>query len=187
MADEITELLLAWNDGNKDALDRLLPLVAAELHKLASIYLSDESAAKTLQPTALINELYIRLTDRRKVSWTSRNHFFGFAATTMRRILVDHARSRKRVKRGGGAVPVTLENAGLISETNLDVLDLDLALEALAEVDPRLVRVVELRFFAGLTVTEAADVLSLGPRLASRQSFSLAPPDRERDFADRNR
>ncbi|MEM7350599.1 MAG: ECF-type sigma factor [Acidobacteriota bacterium] len=162
MANDITNLLLAWNDGNKEALDRLVPLVKTELHKLASIYLADEGSAKTLQPTALINELYLRLVDRRRVTWTNRNHFFGFAATTMRRILVDHARARRSEKRGGDRVPVTLENAGLVSEPEIDVLDLERALEALAGVEPRLVRVVELRYYAGLTLKEASDVLGLG-------------------------
>ncbi len=168
MPEDITELLLAWNDGNKDVLDRLVPLVTDELHKLASIYLADESAAKTLQPTALINELYVKLVDRQQVSWTSRSHFFGFAATTMRRILVDYARARRTEKRGGDRVPVTLESAGLISEQNIDVLDLDRALEALGQLDPRLVRVVELRYFAGLTLDEAAEILGVGSATVTR-------------------
>lgn len=169
MAEDITDLLLAWSEsGHKDALDKVMPLVATELRKLAAIYLADESGAKTLQPTALINELYLKLVDRRRVTWTNRSHFFGFAATTMRRILVDHARARKTEKRGGDWVPITLEDVGTTSSRDVDLLDLECALEELAALEPRLVKVVELRYFAGLTLDEASEVLGIGTATVTR-------------------
>ncbi|MEO1082849.1 MAG: ECF-type sigma factor [Acidobacteriota bacterium] len=163
MTQDVTDLLLAWNDGHKEALDELLPLVAGELRQLAAAHLRNERSARTLQPTALVNELYLRLVDRRRVTWKNRSHFFGFAATTLRRILVDHARAKHREKRGGGAQCVTLEDAGLIAQPrDIDVLALDQALEQLAALEPRLERIVELRFFAGLTIEEVAEVLGIG-------------------------
>lgn len=109
MPGDVTQLLLDWNQGDRDALDRLLPLVADEMRRLASIYLHGERRGHTLEPTALVNELYMKLVDRRRVNWQDRAHFFAFAATTMRRILVDHARARSRVKRGGGAPHLSLD------------------------------------------------------------------------------
>lgn len=166
---DVTELLLRWNSGHKEALDDLMPLVSGELRRLAQAYLRDESRAQTLQPTALVNELYLRLIDRRRVSWENRAHFFGFAATTMRRILVDHARSLQSAKRGGGQRPVSIEAAlGLAIAQDVDVLRLDEALKTLAKLDPRQARLVELRFFVGLSIEETAEVLDIGRATVGR-------------------
>ena len=163
MAEDVTELLLQWSEGNKGALDELMPLVTRELRDLARSYLLKERSGHTLQPTALVNEVYLRLVDRRRVSWQGRAQFFGFAARTMRRILVDHARARRRAKRGSGMEPVTLdETIGLTTGKEIDVLALDEALRDLAKLDERQSRLVELRFFAGLTVEETAQVLGVG-------------------------
>ncbi len=163
MAEDVTELLLQWNRGNKEALDELMPLITGELGKLARLHLKKERPGHTLQPTALINEVYIRLVDRKRVSWHDRAHFFAFAARTMRRILVDYARARLTAKRGGGLETVTLDEAvGLTTEQEIDVIALDQSLEALAKIDERQSRLVELRFFAGLTVEETAAVLGVG-------------------------
>ena len=168
MANDVTDLLLAWNAGHKEALDKLVPLVTEELHRLAAIYLKRESGT-SLQPTALVNELYLKLVDRKRVSWENRAHFFGFAATAMRRILVDHARVRLSVKRGAGYAPVTLEDAGLIaSPKDIDVLALDFALKELAELEPRMVKLVELRFFAGLTIEETVEVMGISHTTVKR-------------------
>ena len=169
MTQQVTDLLLAWNDGNKEALDRLLPIVTEELHKLASAYLRDERAGRTLQPTALVNELYMRLIDRKRVSWQNRSHFFGFAATTMRRILVDYARARRANKRGGDLARVTLDDLGALTQgPDLDILALDVALDELGKLEPRLARVVELRFFSGLSIEETAEVLEVGVSTINR-------------------
>ena len=169
MPHDVTELLLEWNAGNKAALDRLMPIVSEELHKLAAIYMRDEGSSKTLQPTALVNEVYLKLVDRRRVDWQNRSHFFGFAATTMRRILVDRARARRADKRGGDLARVTLEDAAkLTTGPDIDLLDLDRALGHLETLDPRLVQVVELRFFAGLSIQEAAEVLDIGVATVNR-------------------
>ena len=169
MPQDVTELLLEWNAGNKAALDRLIPIVSEELHKLAAIYMRDEGSNKTLQPTALVNEVYLKLIDRQRVDWQNRSHFFGFAATTMRRILVDRARARRADKRGGDLARVTLEDAAkLTTGPDIDLLDLDRALAHLETLDPRLVQVVELRFFAGLSIQEAAEVLDIGVATVNR-------------------
>lgn len=166
---QVTDLLLRWNNGHKEALDDLMPLVSGELRRLAQAYLRDESRAQTLQPTALVNELYLRLIDRHRVSWENRAHFFGFAATTMRRILVDHARAIQSAKRGGGKKPVSMEAAlGLAVPQDVDVLRLDEALKTLAELDPRQARLVELRFFVGLSIEETAEVLGIGRATVGR-------------------
>lgn len=168
-ARDVTDLLLRWNSGHKEALDDLMPLVSGELRRLAQAYLRDESRARTLQPTALVNELYLRLIDRRRVRWENRAHFFGFAATTMRRILVDHARAVQSAKRGGGTRPVSMEAAlGLAVHEDVDVLRLDEALKTLAELDPRQARLVELRFFVGLSIEETAEVLGIGRATVGR-------------------
>jgi len=167
--EEITGLLVSWGEGDRDALDRLIPLVTTELRRLARRYLDRESAGHTLQPTALVNELYLRLVDRRKVSWQNRAHFFGFAAQTMRRILVDHARSQRAKKRGSGARKVALDDAlGLVKEPNVDLIALDDALNTLAAMDERQSRIIELRFFAGLTLEETSEVLSISEATVSR-------------------
>jgi RNA polymerase sigma-70 factor, ECF subfamily len=158
----VTELLRAWGDGSEEALNALLPLVEAELRRLARRYMARERRGHTLQTTALVNEAFLRLTDARKVRWQDRAHFLGISARLMRRVLVDHARSRGYQKRGGGAHKVTLTDALAISpEPALDLIALDRALEGLAAVDARKARVVELRYFGGLSVEETAEVLHM--------------------------
>jgi RNA polymerase sigma factor (TIGR02999 family) len=161
-AGPITGLLRAWRDGDEAALDQLVPLVEGELRRLASAYMRRERHGHTLQTTALINEAFIRLVDAKDIRWNDRSHFFGISARLMRRVLVDHARARGSQKRGGGAQRVTFtETLAEASDPSLNVLALDRALDALAEVDERQARVVELRFFGGLSVEETADVLHM--------------------------
>jgi RNA polymerase sigma-70 factor (ECF subfamily) len=158
----VTELLRAWSDGDKHALDELLPLVEAELRRLARAYMARERRGHTLQATALVNEAFLRLAGARRLRWEDRAHFLGIAARLMRQVLVDHARSHGYQKRGAGAQRVTLDAALLASpEPALDILALDRALDRFAAVDARKCRVVELRFFGGLSVEETADVLHL--------------------------
>jgi RNA polymerase sigma factor (TIGR02999 family) len=165
----VTELLRAWSDGDDGALEQLLPLVEAQLRRLARGYMGRERPGHTLQTTALINEAFLRLTDARRVRWQDRAHFLGISARLMRRVLVDHARTRGYLKRGGGAQRVTLHE-GLVTSPDpaLDVVALDRALEALAKVDARKSRIVELRFFGGLTVEETAEVLHVSPDTVKR-------------------
>ena len=165
----VTELLRAWRDGDDGALEQLTPLVEAELRRQARGYMRRERRGHTLQVTALVNEAFLRLTDARRVRWQDRAHFFGISARLMRRVLVDHARSRGYRKRGGGARRVTLDE-GLVTspEPTLDVVALDRALEALAAVDVRKSRVIELRFFGGLSVEETAEVLHVSPDTVKR-------------------
>ena len=164
-----TELLRAWSDGDDGALERLVPLVEAELRRLARAYMGRERRGHTLQTTALVNEAFLRLTDAQRVRWQDRAHFLGISARLMRRVLVDHARARGYLKRGGGAQRVTLHE-GLVTSADpaLDLVALDRALEALAKVDPRKSQVVELRFFGGLTVAETAEVLHVSPDTIKR-------------------
>ncbi len=160
----VTGLLRAWSDGDETALERLLPLVEAELRRLARAYMARERRGHTLQPTALVNEAFLRLTDARHVRWQDRAHFLGIAARLMRRVLVDHARSRGYQKRGGGAARVTFTEALAVAPEpalDLDLVALDRALEGLALADARKARVIELRFFGGLSVEETAEVLHL--------------------------
>ncbi|MCG8456670.1 MAG: ECF-type sigma factor [Holophagales bacterium] len=174
----VTDHLSRWGDDPKASLDQVLPWVAAELRRLAQSFLAGESKAHTLQATALVHELYLRLVERRRASWRDRSHFFGFAARTMRRILVDHARAQAAAKRGGDWVKVELcpeldgaepWGAQLVEATpRLDLLALDHALRQLAELDPRLHEIVELRYFAGLTVPEIADALGVGTATVQR-------------------
>jgi RNA polymerase sigma factor (TIGR02999 family) len=165
----VTALLRAWRDGDDDALEQLTPLVEAELRRLARGYMRRERPGHTLQTTALVNEAFLRLTDARRVRWQDRAHFLGISARLMRRVLVDHARSRGYRKRGGGAQRVTLDE-GLVTspEPVVDVLALDRALEALAAVDVRKSRVIELRFFGGLSVEETAEVLHVSADTVKR-------------------
>ena len=159
---QVTELLRAWSDGDQQALAQLMPLMEAELRRVARVYMSRERRGHTLQPTALVNEAFLRLADARGLRWQDRAHFLGISARLMRRVLVDHARAHCYRKRGGGAQRVTLHEALLASPApSLDILALDRALEALAAVDERKSRVVELRFFGGLSVEETAEVLHL--------------------------
>src|SRR5262245_13614629 len=160
----VTELLRAWSGGDEAALEQLLPLVQAELRRLARGYMARERGGHTLQPTALVNEAFLRLIDARRVRWQDRAHFLGIAARLMRRVLVDHARSRGYQKRGGGAARVTLtEGLAVVSgpALDLDLLALDRALEGLAVADARKAKVIDLRFFGGLSVEETAEVLHL--------------------------
>ena len=161
-ADDVTGLLLAWGQGDQAAFERLVPLVHAELHRIAARCMRGERAGHSLQPTALVNEAYIRLVDVRQVSWQDRTHFLSMAARLMRRVLVDHARKRQYLKRGGGRVQVTLLPELVIAhEPGHDLVALDDALSVLATVDERKSRVIELRFFGGLSVEETAGVLGL--------------------------
>ena len=156
----VTELLRSWSDGDDGALEQLVPLVEAELRRLARGYMGRERRGHTLQVTALVNEAFLRLTDARRLRWRDRAHFLGISARLMRRVLVDHARARGYQKRGGGAQRVTLDEALLVSpEPAVDLVALDRALVALAAADLRKSRVIELRFFGGLSVEETADVL----------------------------
>jgi len=165
----VTDLLRAWGDGDDAALERLVPLVEAELRRLARGYMGRERRGHTLQVTALVNEAFLRLTDARRLRWQDRAHFLGISARLMRRVLVDHARARGYQKRGGGAQRVTLDDALVVSpEPAVNVLALDRALEALAAVDNRKSRTIELRFFGGLSVEETAEVLHVSPDTVKR-------------------
>jgi len=158
----------------KEALDKLMPAVYDELRRQAARYLRRERAGHTLQTTALIHEAYVRLVDQRNVEWQNRAHFFGIAAQMMRRILVDHARTKKRAKRGGSDVKISLADATiLVKEQDLDVVALDEALTRLAEIDEQQSRIVELRFFSGLTVEETAEVMGISPATVKRD-WSMA-------------
>jgi len=166
---QITRLLVAWSEGDESALDQLAPLIHAELHRLAHHYMSRERPGHLLQTSALINEAYIRLIDWKNVRWQNRAHFFGVAAQLMRRILVDFARDRQYVKRGGGTLLVSLSDAAsFVVQRGEDFVALDEALTALAEIDPRKVRVVEMRFFAGLSVEEVAELLNVSKETVMR-------------------
>jgi len=166
---EITRLLTAWTDGDQSALEKLVPLVESELHRLAHHYMGRERPGHTLQTSALVNEAYIRLIDWKNVRWQNRAHFFAVSAQLMRRILVDFARERNYLKRGGGALQVSLAEAeSLPMERNDDLVALDEALARLSEFDERKVRVVELRFFGGLSVKEVAEVLKVSEETVIR-------------------
>jgi RNA polymerase sigma factor (TIGR02999 family) len=165
----LTEMLHDWSDGDREALDKLVPIVYEELRRQAARYLRRERHGHTLQTTALIHEAYIRLIDQRNVRWQNRAHFFGIAAQLMRRILVDHARSRQAAKRGGSDIKLPLEEAMFASEgREVDLVALDEALERLAAIDPQQSRVVELKFFSGLSVEETAEVLGVSSRTVKR-------------------
>ena len=170
----VTELLIGWGKGDKEALDALLPLVYEELRKQAAGYLRRERVGHTLQTTALIHEAYLKLVDQKNVHWQNRAHFFGIAAQLMRRILVDHARTKKRAKRGGSDIRVSFNDANLMGQAkDLDIVALDEALNHLAEIDEQQSRIVELRFFSGLTVEETAEVLAISPATVKRD-WSMA-------------
>jgi RNA polymerase sigma-70 factor, ECF subfamily len=171
---EVTQLLLAWSDGDKAALEELTPLVYAELRRLAERHMRRERAGHPLQTTALVNEAYVRLIDLRQVRWQNRAHFFSVAAQLMRHILVDFARERLRAERGGYKQQVSFEEAAVVSkERCADFIALDDALKSLAEIDPRKSRMVELRFFGGLSVEETAEALDVSPRTVMYE-WSLA-------------
>jgi RNA polymerase sigma factor (TIGR02999 family) len=166
---DVTSLLVAWSEGDDDALAQLVPKVYAELHRLAHRQMRAERSGRTLQTTALVHEAYLRLVDTRRVRWESRAHFLGVAAQAMRRVLVDAARARKARKRGGAAAMVPLDEAPLAApERAASIVALDDALTALADVDPRKSQVVELRYFGGLSVAETAAVLRVSPETVQR-------------------
>ncbi|HEX4771130.1 MAG TPA: sigma-70 family RNA polymerase sigma factor [Bryobacteraceae bacterium] len=166
---EVTQLLKAWSKGDTDALERLAPLVEGELRRLARRYLSKEQPGETLQPTALVNEAYVRLIGWNPVEWQDRTHFYAVAAKMMRHILVNQAVSRGRQKRGGSALLVSLAEADQVSQRSADILALDEALIKLAKIDDRSSQLVELRFFAGLTADETAEVLGISARTVHRE------------------
>jgi len=162
LPEDITHVLRAWTEGDESALEKVTPLVYRELYRLAGHYMGGERPGHTLQATALVNEAYVRLIDWKNVQWQNRAHFFAVSAQLMRRILVDYARSRRYAKRGGGARPVALEDAQPPGDDQFTVLiEIDLALQRLAAIDPRLAQVVELRYFGGLSNEEAAEVLKV--------------------------
>jgi len=167
---ELTQLLVAWSDGDEAALDRLAPLVNAELHRLAKRYMSREREDHLLQTSALINEAYLRLINWKDVRWQNRAHFFGVAAQMMRRILVDFARQRPRVEKEIEARHISLDEAMTVTnEKDMDLVALDEALQSLGKVDERKSKIVELRFFGGLSVDETAEVLKVAPITVMRE------------------
>lgn len=169
---DLTELLRAWNGGDGAALDELLPIVYDELRQQAARHLKRQPAGHTLRPTALVHEAYLRLAGSPSSSWQSRAHFFAVAGQVMRAVLVDHARARQAAKRGGDASPVTLENVADSADgtaNSVDVLALDEALRRLADVDKQKCRVVELRYFTGLTIEETAEALNLSTATVKRE------------------
>ncbi len=159
---EVTALLSEWSSGDRTALDKLIPIVYGELRRIARCYLQGERRGHTLQTACLVHEAYLRLVDQERVNWQNRAQFFGVAAQMMRRVLIDHARMHLRAKRGGGFIPVSLDEAeGICQERRVDLIALDDALTALSAVDPRKGRTVELRYFGGLSVEETAEVLQV--------------------------
>jgi RNA polymerase sigma-70 factor (ECF subfamily) len=167
---EITEWLASWSSGDGRALEKLTPLVYRELHRLAQVYMREERSGHPLQATALVNEAYIRLIDTGGMRWQNRAHFYAVAAKLMRHILVDFARSRNELKRGGGVAHLSLDEALTVTEErSADLVDLDQALTRLAELNERHSRIVELRFFVGLTEPEIAEVLHVSPRTVSSE------------------
>lgn len=167
---EVTQLLVDWNNGDQAALERLLPLVNSELRKLAGRYMRRESPGHTLQTSALVNEAYLRLIDQRNVQWQNRAHFFGIAAQLMRRILIDHARKANYQKRGGGALKVSLDEAAAVTEARAaELIAVDEALEKLTVMDARKGRIVELRFFGGLSLEETAEVMGVSSPTVQRE------------------
>ena len=167
---EVIQLLAQWNNGDKSAFDKLMPLIHDELRRLAHRYMSRERPGHTLQTTALVNETYLRLTNRENIHWQNRAHFFAIAAEAMRTILVDHARAHAYAKRGGGAPRVVLDEALAVSpKVAAEVVALDDALKELAKLDADQSRIVELRFFGGLTIEETAEVLRISPATVKRE------------------
>jgi RNA polymerase sigma factor (TIGR02999 family) len=167
---DVTRLLSDWSNGDRHALDELLPLVYDELRHLANAYLKRERDGHTLQSTALVHEAFLRLVNQHDVQWQGRAHFFGIAAQMIRRILVDHARAQRAAKRGAGAVRIELgEELAVAQQRDLDLIALDDALERLATMDGRQSRIVELRFFAGLSVEDTADVMGISTATVKRE------------------
>jgi len=167
---EVTQLLIDWSNGDTAALDKLVPLIHEELRRLAHHYMSRERPGHTLQTTALVDEAYLRLVNRKDVQWQNRAHFFAIAANLMRNILVDHARSHAYAKRGGGALKIELDEAMIVSqERAAEVVALDEALKELATFDEAQSRIVELRFFGGLTIEETAEAMAISPTTIKRE------------------
>jgi RNA polymerase sigma factor (TIGR02999 family) len=167
---DVTALLVNWSQGDRHALDELMPLVYGELRRLAGSYLRRERAGHTLQGTAIVHEAFLRLVNQNDVQWKSRAHFYGIAAQMIRRILVDHARSQQAAKRGAGAIRIELDEGMAVSASQeVDLVGLDSALEKLAALDERQSRIVELRFFTGLSVEETAEVMALSPATIKRE------------------
>jgi len=168
-ADDISRLLRAWSDGDQDALKSLTPIVYSELHNLARRYLRRERGGHSLQTSALVNEAYLRLVDYKRMQWQDRSHFFAVSSQVMRRILVDHAR-RHNLKRGGNVQHVSLDEAAVVGgDQDVDLIALDRALDGLERIDPRKMRIVEMRFFGGLSVEETAEVLRLSTITIKRE------------------
>jgi len=167
---EVTQMLADWNNGDKAALDRLVPVVYQELRRLARRHMRGEREGHTLQTSALVNEAYVRLVDYKNMRWQNRAHFFAVAAQVMRRILVENARSRQCAKREGSARKVSLDETAIVSEErSADIVALDDALVSLARLDPRKSQIVELRFFGGLSIEEVAEVLKVSPTTVQRE------------------
>jgi RNA polymerase sigma factor (TIGR02999 family) len=170
----ITQLLIRWRNGDKTALDELAPQVYSELRRLAKYYLRQERPGNTLQASDLVHEAYLRLVDEKEIDWQNRAHFFGIAAVRMRHILVEHARSRQAAKRGGGEYRLSLSQADrLVEERDLNLLALDDALQRLEAMDPQKSRIVELRYFGGLTIEETAEAMKISPATVKRD-WSMA-------------
>lgn len=168
-ANEVTQLLVSWGNGDQQSLESLIPLVYDELRRQARRYLRRERPDHTLQSSALVHEVYVRLIDQRQANWHNRSQFFGVAAQLMRRILVDHARSRGAVKRGAGVTKLAIaEEVAAIEMQNVDLIALDTSLTKLEQIDPQQCRIVELRFFSGLSIEDTADALSISPATVKR-------------------
>ena len=169
-SDQVTQLLVRWRGGDRQALDALMPLVYEELRRLAHYYLQRERSDHTLQSTALVHEAYMRMLGQKLPDWQNRAHFFGVAARLMRQILVEYARGHHAAKRGGDAYKVTLDEGALVAQkTDLDVILLDDALQDLAKLDEQQSRIVELRFFAGLSIDDTSEVLGISPATVARE------------------
>lgn len=169
-SNEVTQILLDWSNGDKAALDKLVPVVYSEMRRLANRYMRRERPGQTLQTTALVHEAYVRLIDYKNMRWQDRAHFYAVAAQVMRRILVDRARARNAAKRGDAARKVSLAEAeGISSQPAADILDLDHALKELEELDPRKSQIIELRFFGGLNIEETAEALGISPTTVQRE------------------
>lgn len=168
-ANQVTQLLVSWGNGDQQSLESLIPLVYDELRRQARRYLRRERPDHTLQSSALVHEVYVRLIDQRQANWHNRSQFFGVAAQLMRRILVDHARSRGAVKRGAGVTKLAIaEELAAIEMQNVDLIALDTSLTKLEQIDPQQCRIVELRFFSGLSIEDTADALSISPATVKR-------------------
>ncbi|MGA7414215.1 MAG: sigma-70 family RNA polymerase sigma factor [Bryobacteraceae bacterium] len=186
LTNEVTRLLKAWTAGDEHALEKLTPMVYGQLHRVAQRCMAGERPGHTLQTTALVNEVYLRLVDCAQVNWQDRAHFFAVSAQLMRRILIDFARSRGSRKRGGGLAQVSLDDAATVcSEPDPNLVELDDALKSLAEVDPRKSKVVELKFFGGLSTEETAEVLRVSPETVVRD-WRLAKVWLLREMSGRN-